>query len=184
MNMTTSLALRSKLPIAFLSLSLLFCLNACSFDPIENSVLPSQLSAIDTTMRNLGGTFSWTTGGSTYTARARYDAASKSLIAKIDNDNYLTFSLLSTGSGAAVGSYTLSPVAISPTTASVNMKLRKSDNTGFVCAGVTINGTLNILQMKDNKINGNFNFNSSANELGSFRIITVDVSGNFSDVPY
>ncbi len=180
---TTSMKLSAQYLMACM-LILMLGLSSCSFETLENSIRPDQLIAVDTSTNGSSGVFSWTVGSDNFNSKAKYVAATRTISAKIDADNFLEISFLSSGTGPAVGSYTFSSVAINPSSVSVNMKQRKSDNSGFICYGVGISGTLVISEMQSNKIKGSFSFNSSAAELYTGKIINVNVSGSFHDVPY
>lgn len=177
-----SMTLNSTHLLCVCLISLSLVLQSCSFDTLENGVFPQQLSTVDTAQSGSGGTVQWTVQGKSYTAKAKYTAATHVLSIHADADNYLDFSL-SPSSTLSVGSYTLNPVAIMPGTASINLKQKNSDGTGCLSYGVAINGSLVVSSANSALCSGSFQFNATGAQLGSGSIITVSVSGTFSNVP-
>lgn len=170
-----------------LLLPLLILCNACSFEPLENSVTAGQLGTPkDTSSGQTGkGSISCTLNGKAFSAKGMYDATAKKLSAKIDENNYIEFTFAPSSAGAAIGNNIITPVAIVPGTVSVAFKRLNNDGTGFICNGAGASGNFSISSVQNNLIVGNFSCTASAAVVGTGAIISVSVqNGVITEVPF
>ncbi len=173
----------AKVGLSMSSLCVALFLAGCSLPEIENAVAASQLSTVDSTISGAAGSCEWNVDGKSFTSKGLYRSSTKTLIMHADADNILEFTFSTATPSLKQMSIPLVPVAIYPYNASVLLKRRNTDGSGYLSTGVNVIGSLDIMALTANQLSARISFDASAAAYGTGALSTIHVSGSVTDVP-